>query len=152
MVGLSAVDASRRLINELVTLLDRRIRVVLVSGKLYEGVLAGFDHPSLNILLRNVTDESGGRYSKIIVKGERISEIIAMEEPLFNPEEFKEFLLKELKLQEHAVRVIPEARAVEVLGRYRVSEEGVSGSGAMAETLYGIYKKYMEIKKKGIQG
>ncbi|MCC6011165.1 MAG: Lsm family RNA-binding protein [Desulfurococcaceae archaeon] len=149
---MSAVDASRRLINELVTLLDRRIRVVLVSGKQYEGVLVGFDHPSLNILLKNVVDEAGSRYSKIIVKGERISEIIAVEEPLFNPEEFKEFLLKELKLQEHAVKVIPEARSVEVLGRYRVSEEGVTGSGAMAETLYGVYKKYIELKKKGLQG
>ncbi|MCC6040639.1 MAG: Lsm family RNA-binding protein [Desulfurococcaceae archaeon] len=149
---MSTVDASRRLINELVTLLDRRIRVVLVNGKQYEGVLVGFDHPSLNILLKSVTDESGLKYSKIIVKGERISEIIAVEEPLFDPEEFKEFLLRELKLQEHAVKVIPEARSVEVLGRYRVSEEGVMGSGAMAETLYGVYKKYIELKKKGMQG
>jgi len=115
-------------------------------------VLVGFDHPSLNILLKSVTDESGLKYSKIIVKGERISEIIAVEEPLFDPEEFKEFLLRELKLQEHAVKVIPEARSVEVLGRYRVSEEGVMGSGAMAETLYGVYKKYIELKKKGMQG
>ncbi len=149
---MSTVDASRRLINELVTLLDRRIRVVLVNGKQYEGVLVGFDHPSLNILLKSVTDESGLKYSKIIVKGERISEIIAVEEPLFDPEEFKEFLLRELKLQEHAVKVIPEARSVEVLGRYRVSEEGVMGSGAMAETLYGVYKKYIDLRKKGMQG
>jgi small nuclear ribonucleoprotein (snRNP)-like protein len=149
---MSTVDASRRLINELVTLLDRKIRVILVDGKQYEGMLAGFDHPSLNILLKNVSDEKGAKYSKIIVKGERISEIIAIEEPLFDPEEFRDFLLKELRLQEHAVKVIPEARAVEVLGRYRVSEEGVTGSGAMAETLYGIYKKYIELKKKSLQG
>ncbi len=149
---MSTVDASRRLINELVALLDRKIRVILVDGKQYEGMLAGFDHPSLNVLLKNVSDEKGTKYSKIIVKGERISEIIAIEEPLFDPEEFRDFLLKELRLQEHAVKVIPEARAVEVLGRYRVSEEGVTGSGAMAETLYGIYKKYIELKKKSLQG
>jgi small nuclear ribonucleoprotein (snRNP)-like protein len=149
---MSTIDASRRLVNELVTLLDKRIRVVLTNGKHYEGILAGFDHPSLNILLKNATDESGTRYSKIIVKGERISEIIAIEESLFDPEEFKEFLLRELKLQEHAVKVISDARAVEVLGRYRITEEGVTGSGAMAETLYGVYKKYIELKKKGVQG
>ncbi len=145
---MAVVEASRRFINELAILLDKKIRVVLDSGKYYEGVLAGFDHPSLNLLLKNVVDSAGSKYSKIVIKGEKISEIIAIEEPLFDPEEFKELLLKELRIPEHAIRVVPDARAVEVLGRYRVSEEGVMGSGPMAETLYSLFKKYMEQKKK----
>ncbi|MGC8983069.1 MAG: Lsm family RNA-binding protein [Desulfurococcaceae archaeon] len=147
---MAVVEASRRFINELAILLDKKIRVVLDSGKYYEGVLAGFDHPSLNLLLKNVVDSAGSKYSKIVIKGEKISEIIAIEEPLFDPEEFKELLLKELRIPEHAIRVVPDARAVEVLGRYRVSEEGVMGSGPMAETLYSLFKKYMEQKKKAM--
>jgi small nuclear ribonucleoprotein (snRNP)-like protein len=147
---MAVVEASRRFINELAILLDKKVRVVLDSGKYYEGVLAGFDHPSLNLLLKNVVDSAGSKYSKIVIKGEKISEIIAIEEPLFDPEEFKELLLKELRIPEHAIRVVPDARAVEVLGRYRVSEEGVMGSGPMAETLYSLFKKYMEQKKKAM--
>ncbi|MEM0001961.1 MAG: Lsm family RNA-binding protein [Desulfurococcaceae archaeon] len=145
-------EASRRLIQELATFLDRRVKIILNNGKSYEGLLAGFDHPSLNVLLKDAVDESGARFTKIIVKGERISEIIILEEPLFDPEEFKEFILKEMKLQEHAIRVLHDIRAVEVLGRYRVSEDGVMGSGPMAETLYSLYKKYVELRKKKLQG
>ncbi|MEM4481494.1 MAG: Lsm family RNA-binding protein [Desulfurococcaceae archaeon] len=149
---MAVVEASRRLVNELATMLDKKIKIILDSGKAYEGLLAGFDHPALNILLKNAVDSAGVKYSRIIVKGERISEIIVMEEPLFDPEEFKDLLLKEMKLQEHAVRIIHDVRAVEVLGRYRISEDGVMGSGPMAETLYSLYKKYVEQRKKGIQG
>ncbi|MEM0224801.1 MAG: Lsm family RNA-binding protein [Desulfurococcaceae archaeon] len=145
-------EASRRLIQELATFLDRKVKIILNNGKSYEGLLAGFDHPSLNVLLKDAVDESGARFTKIIVKGERISEIIILEEPLFDPEEFKEFILKEMKLQEHAIRVLHDIRAVEVLGRYRVSEDGVMGSGPMAETLYSLYKKYVELRKKKLQG
>jgi small nuclear ribonucleoprotein (snRNP)-like protein len=145
---MSVSEASRRLVQELSAILDKRVRVVLESGKIYEGILAGFDHPSLNLLLRDAVDSNGAKYTKILVKGEKVSEIVMLEEPLFDPEEFKGLLLREMKLQEHAVRVIPEIRAVEVLGRYRISEEGVMGSGPMAETLYSLFKKYMEQKKK----
>jgi len=145
-------EASRRLVQELAALLDKRVKVVLNSGKLYEGLLAGFDHPGLNILLKNAVDDTGNRYSRIVIKGERVSEIIIMEEPLFDPDEFKEFILREMKLQEHAVRVLHDIRAVEILGRYRVSEEGVMGSGPMAETLYSLYRKYIDQRKKALQG
>lgn len=147
---MAVTEASRRLVQELATLLDKRVKVVLENGKYYEGLLTGFDHPSLNILLRNAIDNDGVKYSRIIIKGERVSEIVIMEEPLFDPEEFKEFILREMKLQEHSVRVLHDIRAVEILGRYRVSEDGVMGSGPMAETLYNLYKKYMEIRKKSV--
>lgn len=145
-------EASRRLVQELVTFLDRKVKLILDNGKTYEGVLVGFDHPSLNIMLREAIDNTGARYNKVIIKGERISEVIMLEEPLFDPEEFKDYIIKEMKIQEHAVRVLHDIRAVEVLGRYRVSEDGVMGSGPMAETLFSLYKKYIEQRKKKLQG
>lgn len=149
---MAVTEASRRLVQELAALLDKKVKVILDGGKFYEGFLAGFDHPGLNILLKNATDNVGNRYSRIVIKGERVSEIIIMEEPLFDPDEFKEFILREMKLQEHAVRVLHDIRAVEILGRYRISEEGVMGSGPMAETLYSLYKRYIEQRKKALQG
>lgn len=145
-------EASRRLVQELVTFLDKRVKLVLDNGKVYEGVLAGFDHPSLNILLKEAVDNSGSKYAKVIIKGERISEIVMLEEPLFDPEEFRDFIIKEMKIQEHAVKVLHDIRAVEVLGRYRISEDGVMGSGPMAETLYSLYKRYIEQRRKRLQG
>ncbi|OYT40711.1 MAG: ribonucleoprotein [Desulfurococcales archaeon ex4484_58] len=149
---MSIVDASRRLTAELTGLIDRKVKIILADGRTYEGILIGFDHPTLNVLLENAIDNNGVKYPKVIIKGERISEILATEIPLFDPEEFKEYIIREMKLPEHLVKVIPEARAVIVQGRYRVSEKGVEGTGPMAETLYEFFKRYIEERKKVLQG
>lgn len=146
---MSVTDASRRLIGELTNLLDKRIKVVLTDGKVYEGVLKGFDHPSLNILLDNVVDSTGAKIGKVFIKGEKLSEIIALEMPLFNPEEFRDMVIKEMRIPEHMIKVVSEAGAVVVQNRYRITESGVEGVGPLAETLHEIYRRYMESKKRG---
>ncbi|MEZ0394373.1 MAG: Lsm family RNA-binding protein [Desulfurococcaceae archaeon] len=149
---MSIIDASRKFVSELVGLVGKRIHVVLVDGKRYEGVLLGFDHPTMNLLLENAVDDKGNRYPKIIIKGDRVSELVLLEVPLFDPEEFRSLLLRELGIPEHLVKVIPEARVVDVQGRYRVSERGVEGTGPLAETLYAFYEKYIEAKRKALKG
>lgn len=149
---MSVLDASRRLVSELAGLIDKRIRVVLSDGRSYEGQLAGFDHPSLNLLLQNAVDDKGNKYPKVVIKGERLSEIVVLEVPIFDPEDFKNFVVREMKIPEHLVKVIPEARIVEVQGRYRVSEKGVEGTGPVAETLYRLLQQYLESRKKSLKG
>ncbi len=149
---MSIMDASRRLTAGLASLVDKKVKVILSDGRTYEGILVGFDHPTLNIMLENAVDNNGTKYPKVIIKGERISEILTTEIPLFDPEEFKEYIIKEMKLPEHLVKIIPEAQMVIVQGRYRVSENGVEGTGPMAETLYEFFKRYIEERKKLLQG
>ena len=149
---MSIVDATRRFTSELTGLIDKKIKVILVDGKIYEGTLIGFDHPSLNILLINAVDDKGNTFPKVIIKGDRISEIMATEIPLFDPEEFKEYIIKEMKLPEHLVQVVHEAQAVVVQGRYKVTEKGVEGTGPTAERLYQFFTRYIEERKKKIQG
>lgn len=149
---MSLVDASRRLAAGLASLVDKKVKVVLSDGRTYEGVLTGFDHPTLNLLLENAVDNNGARYPKVIIRGDRISEILTTETPLFDPEEFKEYIVREMRLPEHLVKVVPEAQTVIVQGRYRVSEKGVEGTGPLAETLYEFFKKYIEDRKKLIEG
>ncbi|WP_440060104.1 Lsm family RNA-binding protein [Thermogladius sp. 4427co] len=149
---MSVLDASRRLIGELSALIEKNIKVVLADGRYYQGRLVGFDTPSLNLLLQNAVDDKGNRYPKVIVKGERVSEIIVLEIPLFDPEEFRSIVVREMKIPEHLVKVIPEARVVEVQGRYRVSERGVEGTGPIAETLYRLLEQYLESRRKMIKG
>lgn len=142
------VDASRRLIGELMNLMDKKVKVVLTSGKSYEGVLKGFDHPALNIILDNVVDSAGNSFDKVFLKGDAVSEIIALERTAFNPEELKDLIVKEGKIPEHMVKVHPEAGAVVVQGRYRITESGVEGVGPLAELLHEIYKRYVESRRK----
>lgn len=149
---MSVADATRRLISELLSMIDKKVTVILTNGRRYEGLLAGFDHPAINVLLTSAVDESGKRYPKVLIKGEVISEIMITEEPIFNPSEFAEYLIKELRLRQDAVKVIPEAGAVMVFGRIKVTEKGVEGTGAMAQTIYEVYKRYIEQRKSKLKG
>ncbi len=149
---MALMEASRRFIAGLSSIIDKKVRIILNNGKWYEGTLVAFEHPSLNILLENAVDNSGNKYPKVIISGNSVSEILTTEIPLFDPEDFREYILKALKLKEHQVKVIPEAGIVEVQGRYRVSEKGVEGAGPFAEILHEFYEKYIEERKKLLQG
>ncbi len=149
---MALMEASRRLMAGLSSMVDKKVKVILVNGKWYEGLLTGFDHPSLNVMLEEAIDNNGAKYPRVIIRGESISEILMTEIPLFDPEDFKQYLLRELKLREHQVKVIPEAGIVEVQGRYKVSEKGVEGIGPFAEILHEYFTKYIEERKKLLQG
>jgi small nuclear ribonucleoprotein (snRNP)-like protein len=149
---MALMEASRKLMAELASMVNKKVRVVLKNDRWYEGELLGFDHPSLNILLGDAKDNSGNKHRRVIVKGDNISEIIEVGIPLFDPEDFRDYLIKEMGLKEHQVKVIPEAGIVEVQRRYKVSEKGVEGSGPVAEILSQYFKQYIEERKKKIQG
>ncbi len=146
------IDASRRLAAELAGLIDKKIKVILADGRYYEGKLVGFDHPSLNLLLENAVDNNGNTYPKVFIKGERVSEILTTEIPLFEPEDFKEFIMRNMRIPEHLIKIIPEARAVIIQSRYKVTEKGVEGTGPLAQTIYEFFQKYMEERKKVLKG
>jgi len=149
---MSTIDIARRLASELLSLVDRRVKVVLVDGRVYDGVLHSFDASNMNILLVNVSDDKGNKIPKVFIRGERISEVLIPEIPLFDPADFREYVIREMKLPEHLVQVIPEAQAVLVQGRYKVTEKGVEGSGPIAEKLYQYFTKYVEERRKKLQG
>lgn len=149
---MSVADATRRLISELLLMLDKKVTVILTNGRKYEGILIGFDHPEINIMLSSAIDSSGKKYPKILIKGNTVSEIMVTEEPLFDPKEFAEYLVKELHLRQDAVKVVPEAGAVIVYGRIKVTEKGVEGTGAMAQTIYEVYQRYISARKSKLQG
>ena len=146
------IDASRRLAAELAGLIDKKIKVILADGRYYEGKLVGFDHPSLNLLLENAVDNNGNTFPKVFIKGERVSEILTTEIPLFEPEDFKEFIMRNMRIPEHLIKIIPEARAVIIQSRYKVTEKGVEGTGPLAQTIYEFFQKYMEERKKVLKG
>jgi small nuclear ribonucleoprotein (snRNP)-like protein len=152
-MGMALMEASRKFMAELSSLIDKKVKVILNNGKWYEGILAAFEHPSLNLLLKDVVDNEGKKHPKVIISGGSVSEILAVEIPLFDPEDFRRYILEKLKnLKEHQVEIPAGANVVVIMRKYKVSEKGVEGSGPFAEILYELFEKYMEERKKLLQG
>lgn len=148
---MSMQSAIRNLITELVGLVGNTVKVKLVDGTVYEGKLLGIDvgdRLTLHLVLENAKTTDGETFYKVFINGSRISEIIAAQRPVFDPEEFAKFVSTKLNLPPGTIRVIKEAKTVIVYDRYRISENGVEGSGGLASKLYSLWEEYMETRKK----
>ena len=140
---------SRSIVAELNKLIDKRITVRLVDGRTYIGKLISYDQSTLHLVLSDVEAGDGGKYHKVIIVGNRVSEIIVTEYPLFDAQEFANILTAKLNLRPDVVRVVPEINAVIVYDRIKISEAGVEGSGSLAQRIYEIYNEYIESKRRG---
>ncbi len=140
---------SRRIIHELQNLVGKKVEIVLVDGKKYQGTLIGFDHPGFNILLSDAETGEGGTVPRLIVLGKVVAEIRAYEVSLFDPREFAEYLIRQLGLRRDAVKVYDDANVVMVYNSIRVTERGVEGSGTLAAKVNYVFREYMERKRRG---
>ncbi len=148
---MSVQAAIRNLITELASLVGNIVTVKLVDGTTYVGKLIGIDigdRFTLHMILEDAKSSSGEKYYKVFINGGRISEIISVQRPKFDPEEFAEFISTKLSLPPGTVRVLKEAKTVLVYDRYKITENGVEGSGGMASKLYSLWEEYMESRKK----
>jgi len=136
----------RRFYSEVSSLVDKKVYVRLVDGKVYRGTLLGIDQPSMNIVLGDA-DSEGKKFFRVVISGSRISEIIVEEIPIFDPEEFFNIVVQRLNINPANVRIYKETGLVVILDRYRVSENGVEGSGALANKIYDLWQEYMESKR-----
>ncbi len=143
-------EATRRLRQELYSLLDHVVEVRLSDGTRYEGKLRGIDVDglTLHIVLESARDPSGREFPKVFVSGSRLSEILLKEVAVFNAKEFAAYAIERLKIRADSVKVDEILNVVRFLDRYVVSERGVEGSGSFAEKLYSVWQEYMESKSK----
>jgi small nuclear ribonucleoprotein (snRNP)-like protein len=146
VMSLSTPASLRRFYSEVGGLVDKKVYVRLVDGKVYRGILLGIDQPSLNIVLGDA-DSEGKKFFRVVINGSRVSEIVVEETPLFDPEEFFNLVVQRLNINPANVRVYKDSGLVVILDRYRVSENGVEGSGALANKIYDLWQEYMEIRK-----
>jgi len=144
---MSVSTASRRMISELNSLLDRQVVVRLKNGKTVKGVLYGFDE-RLNLLLKGASEDGESTHPVLLIMADSVEVLAAVESPLFNPEEFGRIVVSRLNIREADVKAYPEAGILVVLNTIRVSEKGVEGSGPLAHKIYGLFTEYMEGKKK----
>ncbi len=142
---------TRRLLAELNSLVGKRVQVVLTNGVTYEGVLLGFDHPEMNIVLGSARSSQGGSYPRVFLRGAVIAEIRALEVSLFDPQEFANYIVRKLGIRPDAVRVYQDAGVVVVFNSIRVTAEGVEGAGPMVARISHALKEYLEAKARGEQ-
>lgn len=146
--------AVRNLISELNNLIGNEIVVRLVDGTTYIGKLVGLDLSerfTLHLVLENAKNQEGKSFYKVFVNGSRISEIIFESKPVFDPEEFSKYLMSKLNIPSSSIKVIKDIHAVYVYDKFKITEYGVEGSGALASKLYSVLQEYLELKKRGAQ-
>lgn len=146
--------AVRSLISELNNLIGNEIVVKLVDGTTYAGKLVGIDLSerfTLHLILENARNQEGKSFYKVFVNGSRVSEIIFESKPVFDPEEFSKYLILKLNIPSSSVKVFKDIHAVYVYDKFKITEYGVEGSGALASKLYSVLQEYLELKKRGAQ-
>ncbi|MCG2909930.1 MAG: Lsm family RNA-binding protein [Sulfolobaceae archaeon] len=141
--------SAKRIFTDLASLVDKTVIVKLSNNKTYSGVLSSFELTPFMIALTNAKDNENNIYYKVILNGNIITEILVKTAPLFDPREFAEILSKELNLRSSDIKVYEEVGIVTILDRIKVSENGVEGSGPLAQKVYDVFNAYIEKKKKG---
>lgn len=145
------MSIARRAIYDINSLIDKNIIVKLTNNKTYTGQLTSFEITPFIITLTNAKDNENNKFYKVIINGNLISEILIQSQPLFNPKEFAEIVQRSLNLRQADIKVYEEAGIVVILDKIKVSENGVEGSGALAQRIYDLYNEYMEKRKAEVQ-
>jgi len=139
----SVTTGGRRYIGELNMFIDKNVKVVTARGIAYDGKLVGFDPSTLSVVLED-TSFGNEKYSRAVIRGEAISEILLKEKP-FDMRGLSDRLSK---LFPNMVKYYEDAGFVTVMDRIRVTVEGVEGTGPMVDRVKKVYDQYV-IEQRG---
>ena len=134
--------AERRFLSELTGLLDTLVSVRTTDGRVITGRLAGFHPETLSICLWEAKVEGTGEVvPKLFLNGNAIVEISSAEKP-FDIRGLADRIAAVFG-EEH-VKVMEDKGIILVMGRIKVTKEGVEGRGPAAERIRAIYNKFVE--------
>jgi small nuclear ribonucleoprotein (snRNP)-like protein len=121
-------------------LLQKVVTVSTTDGKNYTGVLVGLDSHTLNVCLSDVKDESGHVVHRLLLNGDKVTQIFSSEKP-FNLQALADRLERVFP---RMVKVSEGAGIIVVMDRIRVSERGIlEGSGPAAERVQKVYDEFV---------
>ncbi len=138
---MSVANAKRNFARELLTFLNKRVSLVLVSGTIYTGDLMGIDTDTGTTILSGATRSDGREFHKIYVAGSQIVELFLEEAPFDLAGLASE--LEKVFRRPGDVKLYNEAGLIVVLERVRVSETGVEGSGPVSDRVKAIWEQYV---------
>jgi len=132
---------ARHFFKELASLIGATVVVSTNTGKTLTGKMRGYDPATLSVVLADARDSKGALYHRIVITGHTILELVKTEDP---------FDLKGLAEQFEAlfppgeVRFLEDARVIVVLNKVRVTEQGVEGTGPLADRVRKVYTRFVE--------
>ncbi|MHA1230269.1 MAG: Lsm family RNA-binding protein [Candidatus Helarchaeota archaeon] len=131
---------------DIANLIGARVKVQtnFSENKIYIGTLSSYDRNTMSIFLRDVNDEDGNKFDKIIIYGPWIQYIIETEKP-FDLKGLAESLAKLFPPGE--VEYIESAGTIMILNKIKVTEEGVSGTGPLAERVKKAFDEFVAEKE-----
>lgn len=133
--------AGRRFFEELVSVVQKNVRVEDVSGNIYEGVLIGYDANTLSLCLGDVKTAKGEKSHRMFLYSHSVARISVSERP-FNLEGLVQRLERVFPKM---VRLYPEAGVIVVMDKIRVTDKGVvEGTGPAAERVQSIYELFVK--------
>lgn len=142
-------EAKRRLHVKFASMVEQKVRVRLVNGNEYVGKLVGLSleegFPHLIVEGARSGDKA---FPLVFVNGRYVTEVVLEEIPLFDPDEFAELVIQRMRLPPTQVRVLADIGKVAIAGgRIIVGEDGVEGSGMLANQVHSLWVEYMNKKK-----
>ncbi|HRR54436.1 MAG TPA: Lsm family RNA-binding protein [Candidatus Methanomethylicus sp.] len=140
---MSITVGSRRFVSELNGFVDKSVKIATARGVTYEGTLIGFDTTNLNLCLQDAVVNKE-KYSRVIIRGDAISEILLKEKP-FDMRGLSERLQK---MFPNMVKYYEESGFVTVMDRIRVTADGIEGVGPMVDRVKKVYDQYV-LEQKG---
>ena len=132
---------ARQFFKELASLIGATVVVSTSTGKTLTGKMKGYDPTSLSVVLADARDADGTLFHRIVLTGHTIVELVKTEDP-FDLKGLAEQL--ETIFPPGEVRFIEDARVIVVLNKVRVTEEGVEGSGPLADRIRKVYTRFVE--------
>jgi len=142
------MSISRRVVYDINSLIDKTVIIKLTNGKTYTGQLSSFEIDPFMVSISNAKDNENNVYYKAIINGSIISEILIKNAPIFDVKEFASLIEKSLNLRPGDIKVYEEAGVITVLEKIKVTENGVEGSGPLAQRIYDLFNEYVEKKKR----
>ncbi|WP_373469140.1 Lsm family RNA-binding protein [Acidianus infernus] len=142
------MSISRRIVYDINSLIDKTVIIKLTNGKTYTGQLSSFEIDPFMVSISNAKDNENNVYYKAIINGSIISEILIKNAPIFDVKEFASLIEKSLNLRPGDIKVYEEAGVITVLEKIKVTENGVEGSGPLAQRIYDLFNEYVEKKKR----
>ena len=135
-----AAVASRKFFEELGQLIEKSVRVEGTDGKVYDGVLLGYDGNSMSMCLGDVAGAQGTKIHRVFIYGPTIARVSASERP-FNLAGLAERLERVFP---NMVRTYHDAGTLVVMDKIRVNEAGVvEGSGPAADRVRDIFQRFV---------
>ena len=138
---MSQSTGARHFFKELASLIGATVVVRTNTAKSLTGKMRGYDPSTLSVVLGNARDAEGNLYHRILITGHTILELVKTEDP-FDLKGLAEQL--ETLFPPGEVRFLEDARVIVVLNKVRVTEEGVEGTGPLADRIRKVYTRFVE--------